>query len=117
MRISDWSSDVFSSDLSPRRRRLRADLLVAEAFLDQAVVGEDVERGLEGRPRDLHMRSPAAEPLVGGDAAGKHLFVDSGKEGLLGARDLGGQLGRASSRARVCPYVYISVVAVSLKKK
>src|SRR3546814_5363119 len=91
MRISDWSSDVFSSDLSPRRRRLRADLLVAEAFLDQAVVGEDVERGLEGRPRDLHMRSPAAEPLVGGDAVGKHLFVDSGKEGLLGARDLGGR--------------------------
>src|SRR3546814_4095091 len=34
---------------------------------------------------------PAAEPLVGGDAVGKHLFVDSGKEGLLGARDLGGR--------------------------
>src|SRR3546814_15778714 len=27
------------------------------------------------------------------------------------------QIGRASCRERVCPYVYISVVAVSLKKK
>src|SRR3546814_15728015 len=101
MRISDWSSDVFSSDLSPRRRRLRADLLVAEAFLDQAVVGEDVERGLEGRPRDLHMRSPAAEPLVGGDAVGKHLFVDSGRSDERSV----GKEGESQCRSRVLTFL------------
>src|SRR3546814_15573367 len=32
------------------------------------------------------------------------------------ALDVADQIGRASSRERVCPYVLISVVAVSLKK-
>src|SRR3546814_17290875 len=32
-------------------------------------------------------------------------------------RDLGDAIGRASCRERVCQYVYISVVAVSLKKQ
>src|SRR3546814_5151101 len=35
----------------------------------------------------------------------------------LGQRDAADQLGRASCRERVCPYVSISVVAVSLTQK
>src|SRR3546814_7185778 len=35
----------------------------------------------------------------------------------LGVWNEGGQIGRASSRERVCQYVWISVVAVALKKK
>src|SRR3546814_3574748 len=39
MRISDWSSDVCSSDLSPPRRRQGDD---AEGFAPQPTVGEAV---------------------------------------------------------------------------
>src|SRR3546814_16052400 len=76
MRISDWSSDVCSSDLV-HIRRLRAAVF-------------------------LHHRGITREGT-------EHLF-----------RDLAGlhiaEIGRASCRERVCQYVSISVVAVSLKK-
>src|SRR3546814_4102849 len=38
-------------------------------------------------------------------------------DGLAAAQALGDNIGRASCRERVCPYVSISVVAASLKKK
>src|SRR3546814_17153240 len=41
---------------------------------------------------------------------------DSGLSQLLSLKG-GDEIGRASCRARVCPYVSISVVAVSLKNK
>src|SRR3546814_19227933 len=71
MRISDWSSDVCSSDLISDQPRSAGRLLRRQP-----------EQG-GGRPQ--------------------------------GAR--GEQIGRASCRERVCQYVEISVVAVSLKKK
>src|SRR3546814_20737260 len=89
MRISDWSSDVFSSDLVPptgRRTRphSRGDL--------GAALGTRAARrpppGRAGRPGDpTRLRLPR------------------------------GEIGRASCRERVCQYVSISVVAVSLNKK
>src|SRR3546814_17147981 len=39
------------------------------------------------------------------------------QRGIEQAHHLAGEIGRASCRERVCQYVYISVVAVSLKKK
>src|SRR3546814_8246670 len=69
MRISDWSSDVCSSDL-----RSPLDRLLAGA-------------------QQLRRRTVLAHQVV--------------------AREI----GRASCRERVCQYVSISVVAVSLKKK
>src|SRR3546814_15600755 len=76
MRISDWSSDVCSSDLRGDRRGRRC-------------------RGQRG---DRQQRRKGR-----------------GRWGRRGGG--GGQIGRASCRGRVCQYVSISVVAVSLKKK
>src|SRR3546814_18916329 len=78
MRISDWSSDVCSSDLT----------------------------------RDVVAR-------LGGDEFAVLLegIVDTNKPMLLAAERAGVAIGRASCRERVCQYVYISVVAVSFKKK
>src|SRR3546814_18731727 len=74
MRISDWSSDVCSSDLRVR--------LPALEFLERVNVRVlAVERSHEAE-RDL---------------------------------PIGLEIGRASCRERVCQYVWISVVAVSLK--
>src|SRR3546814_18052695 len=90
MRISDWSSDVCSSDLDP----------VA----------------LE---HDLHPLSVLSLPVVeAGIGMRRHDtgFVGSAAHGLVGG-GTGGEIGRASCRESVCQYVYISVVAVSLKKK
>src|SRR3546814_11513720 len=56
-------------------------------------------------------------------AAGLTVLIDaarrSTRSAVLGAGGilLGSKIGRASWRERVCPYVYISVVHVSLKKK
>src|SRR3546814_17353945 len=71
MRISDWSSDVCSSDL---------------LGVDRIAAPHDDEVGLH------HLLRIGAAPRAAGE------------------------IGRASCRERVCQYVSISVVAVSLKK-
>src|SRR3546814_15029666 len=84
MRISDWSSDVCSSDLQSDDGDHEAEARDAER---QVAFGVPVRRDVR---RDA--------------------VVDEGD-------DAPGEIGRASCRERVCPYVSISVVAVSLKKK
>src|SRR3546814_11540062 len=86
MRISDWSSDVCSSDLAevrlvlePKSRNVDPEMLMESLF----------------RQTDLESRI-------------------SLNMNVLDATNT--QIGRASCRERVCQYVYISVVAVSLKK-
>src|SRR3546814_17806713 len=99
MRISDWSSDVCSSDLreiADRLARLAKSLEAAghapksvASFLMRCLFtmfAEDVELLTKGSFRRL----------------------------LASLR--GEEIGRASCRERVCQYVEISVVAVSLKK-
>src|SRR3546814_1741644 len=82
MRISDWSSDVCSSDLGV-------------LFFLSALLTGDLRRWLgEDAARALERAGP-----------------------LAGKLDDDFQIGRASCRERVCQYVSISVVAVSLKKK
>src|SRR3546814_15770471 len=100
MRISDWSSDVCSSDLF-FRGTVACRLAGHAAKLDYVV-------------------PPAAQP--GGAAARVVAPVsqsDSVRRGLEPepAASGAGQIGRASCRESVCQYVSISVVAVSLKKK
>src|SRR3546814_20836816 len=94
MRISDWSSDVCSSDL-----------------LDWA---ENLE-GLRRRNNGEMMVGS-----YGGSYGGMYqvlLYAVDPKHRLrVLAPDIT-QIGRASCRERVCQYVSISVVAVSLKKK
>src|SRR3546814_11435188 len=87
MRISDWSSDVCSSDL------MRED---GAALQDSSVVaGDYAERGGEGESMET----------VAADAQRIPCFRE------------GQEIGRASCRERVCESVQILVVAVSLKKE
>src|SRR3546814_10896776 len=64
-------------------------LFRSEASLYQAVVCKDIERRLEGGLRNLDVRRPAAELLIGGDAVGQHRLVDLREEAFFGAGDLG----------------------------
>src|SRR3546814_15620011 len=107
MRISDWSSDVCSSDLTAVEDAPRTRELVEEDLLDGGV---DVDRAGER----------LAHALVGEDAvllvqvqrirqAGVLLRLDGDVGGHLGG-EVGWQLadhkiGRASCRERVCQYV------------
>src|SRR3546814_2938295 len=93
MRISDWSSDVCSSDLPPHRGAFGEDrdpaLLLQVigihcSFLDTLVVAEG--------PR-------LAEQLV--DESGFSM-IDVGDNGDIAQRH---EIGRASCRERVCQYV------------
>src|SRR3546814_15481753 len=89
MRISDWSSDVCSSDLR-------------DAHLWESL--QEAIHQLVGNAG-----------LAGAASAGE---ADDGRQKPgLGTRLLRSQIGRASCRERVCQYVSISVVAVSIKKK
>src|SRR3546814_20309083 len=98
MRISDWSSYVCSSDLRLPRP--------GDAV---AVLGRT--------EKDRHDQ-------VGGEVLAQ-LAVDVGRrrhavfQQLFEQRivEIGDQIGRASCRERVCQYVSISVVAVSIKKQ
>src|SRR3546814_9373083 len=91
MRISDWSSDVCSSDLL----YTESDLIIRTI---RDVFSSDIERIIVD---DAQAAQRARDFLaVASPRAGSNV-----------------EIGRASCRARVCQYVSISVVAVSLKKK
>src|SRR3546814_3609402 len=83
MRISDWSSDVCSSDLAEETGQAMGDQHGAD--MDAVVEGDE-----QGRRRDI------AVVRLQQQAAGK----DDEAGG-----DEPEQIGRASCRARVCQYV------------
>src|SRR3546814_5167520 len=93
MRISDWSSDVGSSDLADQTSTILpgAGTLVATSEGGSAV---------------------GAENARGGDAAGGDIVVEVDGGAIVEADQLlayalatGGEIGRASCRERVCQYV------------
>src|SRR3546814_16003386 len=97
MRISDWSSDVCSSDLlmlstppTSASRRLVPLIMPAASIAPIMLV----------------------EHAIPVDSA---VIVAGAPASISTSRAM--QIGRASCRERVCKSVYISVVAVSLKKK
>src|SRR3546814_14581350 len=102
MRISDWSSDVCSSDLS---------------------------RPATPAPTGRRPRSPgASEEERSARTARQRTLLAPVPPGILSAQLLSGerlelslrqrcQTGRASGRERVCHYVEFSVVAVPLNKE
>src|SRR3546814_14005787 len=107
MRISDWSSDVCSSDLVKR-------IQDSESGLYGAQVAGRVHRELRALggvvpPREFVFMDRAA---IGLGSVFVHLRAEINWHRLF--HD---QIGRASCRERVCQDVEISVVAVSLKKK
>src|SRR3546814_16843211 len=97
MRISDWSSDVCSSDLSPP-------------------VGVDLLRQLHSVGR-VHRPERADRHRPELDGGGARAGAAAGDPRPAPGPAASVQIGRASCRERVCQYVSISVVAVSLQKK
>src|SRR3546814_13536775 len=107
MRISDWSSDVCSSDLTRDRRHRR------RRFLE-----ESQSAGRAGR-----MTAAGVEtidyPFVRLAFYGALATITLNDPERLNAMgdEMAEELGRATCRDRVCQYVYISGVAVQLKIK
>src|SRR3546814_16566242 len=104
MRISDWSSDVCSSDLPHGRDQAGRGQALEEGGLTMALfelTSNDLRFVAQRLPRDVR----------------DLLKLHHGKLFLGGGFIRAVEIGRASCRERVCQYVEISVVAVSLKKK
>src|SRR3546814_1418024 len=102
MRISDWSSDVCSSDLDrgaqrrvEHRHRDRAVQVIA--ITDEDLVGLFVHLHVEVTGR----AATGAHLTLGGEAH-PHTVADTGRD--LDA-DLAAEIGRASGRESVCQYV------------
>src|SRR3546814_14275050 len=96
MRISDWSSDVCSSDLSATDR-------------------ETLSHPLAGQVWDLLNKRYPQRPFGLDGSLQLDLGIDSLEWVTLSLEIERRPIGRASCRERVCPYVSISVVAVSFK--
>src|SRR3546814_6347878 len=100
MRISDWSSDVCSSDLDGGR-----NLAMAQRYLPEIVDGDKRILLIDGKPVDYCLaRIPQGDEFRGNLAAGGR-----GEGRPLSERDrwIAAQveIGRASCRERVCQYV------------
>src|SRR3546814_15347064 len=101
MRISDWSSDVCSSDLDMVDGRAGLDRL-ADPGVDQRRFPARVGADEQDRLRGLETRDGGVEAIGGGR---RHVV------------ERAVQIGRASCGERVCQYEKISVGAVTLKQK
>src|SRR3546814_13885066 len=127
MRISDWSSDVCSSDLPFALRVIDTQNL----FVGQAISTVEVVRMVEAGQQNPNKIRERAELIVQNTYGYMvprdlpYLRVRGQKKGdrsvgwvgaALGPK-LDIQIGRASCRERVCQYVSISVGAVSLTTK
>src|SRR3546814_18972925 len=96
VRISDWSSDVCSSDLCHSMMSLKRSYDTAPAGGQATVFGRGGEGG-KSRQMTPFPRSRARSSGLRSSSSSK--------------------IGRASCRARVCKYVYIAVGDVFLRKK
>src|SRR3546814_20571717 len=121
MRISDWSSDVCSSDLAAGHVQIY--LLTGQSQPASCLQHRQYHGKAAGIP--AHHGTPRGG-LRGGGNQGLNFnqegagALEPGEDGGAGdvAAALGKEeIGRASCRERVCQYGSISVGAVSLKKK
>src|SRR3546814_13276473 len=105
MRISDWSSDVCSSDLGPKPRRIRR-MLPAIAFpaIDPVAIAVG----------PFAVRWYALAYIAGIMIGWRYCLWLARRRPVFFAPQ---EIGRASWRARVCQYVLLSVVALSFNKK
>src|SRR3546814_15751836 len=120
MRISDWSSDVCSSDLIGKNT-------IFGAIIN--AVKSDTTSNLLATPHIVTLDNQPAKFLVGqevpittGEALSDNFdeafpTVQREEVGIqLDVTPQVNEIGRAACRERVCQYVEISVVSVSLKK-
>src|SRR3546814_16778667 len=132
MRISDWSSDVCSSDLT---RSAPAVAWLCSALCRSLWAGGANSRANPCDADDVSRERPRlysfADQIMSSDLRDEERCIQSStavaERSILPAEplavrittavELTGKIGRASCRARVCQYVEFAVVAVSLKKK
>src|SRR3546814_16554750 len=117
MRISDWSSDVCSSDLGRCMTNITAPMRRMRCAV---YTRKSSEEGLDMEFNSLDAQRESCEAYIASQRAEgwvcmRERYDDGGYSG--GSLERPGQIGRASCRDRVCQYVEISVVDVSLKKK
>src|SRR3546814_8295796 len=117
MRISDWSSDVCSSDLEYQQVQPQAKAEIVVSLVEEIAVSGRQEQKGEGRRCRRYRAHRAAGAIGQGDQ-------NDGEQDLLGGEQIhdpaqlrqgvvGGdvrlyvvvEIGRASCRARVCQYV------------
>src|SRR3546814_15377143 len=120
MRISDWSSDVCSSDLS-RENGLQNNTVLSLCEDQQQNLWLGLDNGIDYITLDQHFSYYQDGPGLLGSVYDAALFDGQlylGTNHGIFRRDTPAaynQIGSASCRERVCQYVSISVVAVSLK--
>src|SRR3546814_14509702 len=105
MRISDWSSDVCSSDLN----RVRGPLAAADRKGDPCSPKQGSASG------DFQML-PAEPGAALFELLGLALRHRANEAVMAARRSPEQQIGRAAWRERMCQYVSISVAAVHVKK-
>src|SRR3546814_8286307 len=116
MRISDWSSDVCSSDLAHASLSLQLDMLrrVHEQILIQSDLAQFVDHDADARaaalPQKVAQQGRLAAPEKAGDDSERDRIMHvAGLPGSHRSADRSGvrkdQIGRASCRERVCKYV------------
>src|SRR3546814_16543608 len=113
MRISDWSSDVCSSDLSISLRQTVPCVRQTDARR-RSGTWRGVVQPRTGI-RHLQHQPVTDDPRFNRDLRPFLLRRDRVFDRIL--HDRLQEIGRASRRDSVCEYVYTSAVAVSLKKK
>src|SRR3546814_17764351 len=125
MRISDWSSDVCSSDLA----KAQGAVDQAQAEVQNAVQGA-LDRAGEKMDEAQAMAGEAAQQALAQAGAmldnATSLVQNAVQDALAGANEAiaparamlaGAAIGRAASRERVWQYVVRSVAAVSFYKQ
>src|SRR3546814_14457129 len=103
MRISDWSSDVCSSDLHDGEPLTMMKVLVHRPKVLRSMIS------IGGAPWGSGHVGPRERELA--------LLRSVWRTGCEYEFGHHRQIGRATRRARACPYVQVSVVARSLNKK
>src|SRR3546814_14155634 len=124
MRISDWSSDVCSSDLAGAAADPATALgtqALTLGMMDEGTKALNASQLAEAQER------LGADISTGADADRTYVGIYTPSANLAPSLDLlaavvknpafAPAIGRATCRERVCQYVSISVVAVPLKKK
>src|SRR3546814_11457668 len=127
MRISDWSSDVCSSDLMDDAYAIQDTWVAAKMRSGDRVMGWKIGLTSQAMQSALSIDTPDSGVLFdsmafdNGAVIPADRFIQQRIEAELAfvlKRPLEGRKhGRASSRGRVCQQVEISVSRVSIKKK